>query len=152
VSDALAPIAEKLRPLVRLLSSDRDGEVIAAARALIRTLKGAKLDIHALADSIGQANGKLSEAEMLKLYAAGYAARIRAAEQKHQYDDDGFTDACRVPTPHEMARWCQQRANRLRENERQFINDIASRTVWRAPTERQRKWLESIFLKLGGRV
>jgi hypothetical protein len=51
-----------------------------------------------------------------------------------------------------MARWCQQRANRLRENERQFINDIASRTVWRAPTERQRKWLESIFLKLGGRV
>jgi hypothetical protein len=58
VADALAPIADKLRPLIRLLSSDQPGEVVAAARAISRTLKGAMLDIHALADGISQANGK----------------------------------------------------------------------------------------------
>jgi hypothetical protein len=45
MSDALAPIAEKLKRRIRLLSSDNDGEVIAAARALNRTLKGANLGI-----------------------------------------------------------------------------------------------------------
>jgi hypothetical protein len=45
MSDALAPIAEKLKRCIRLLSSDNDGEVIAAARALNRTLKGANLGI-----------------------------------------------------------------------------------------------------------
>lgn len=49
----LTPIVEKLRRCLRMLSSDRDGEVVAATRALCRTLKSAGLDIHALADSIG---------------------------------------------------------------------------------------------------
>jgi hypothetical protein len=39
MADALAPIADKLKPLIRLLSSDRDGELVAAARALNRLLK-----------------------------------------------------------------------------------------------------------------
>jgi hypothetical protein len=28
---------------------------------------------------------------------------------------------------------------------------MASRTVWREPTEKQGKWLKSIFYRLGGR-
>jgi hypothetical protein len=67
----LAPIAGKLKPLIRLLSSDQDGEVVAAARSLNRLLKANGSDIHAIADGIGQANGKLTEAEMRKLYDAG---------------------------------------------------------------------------------
>jgi len=35
--------------------------------------------------------------------------------------------------------------------EQEFVNDIASRTVWREPTERQGKWLKSIFYRLGER-
>jgi hypothetical protein len=34
----LAPIADKLGKLIRLLSSDKDGEVLAAARAIGRAL------------------------------------------------------------------------------------------------------------------
>ena len=47
----LAPIADQLKPLIRLLSSNQDGEVVAAARALNRLLKANGSDIHAIADS-----------------------------------------------------------------------------------------------------
>ena len=46
---ALAPIAPKLGKLVRLLASDRDGEALAAARMIGRTLAGANLSFHDLA-------------------------------------------------------------------------------------------------------
>jgi len=29
---------------------------------------------------------------------------------------------------------------------------MASRTVWREPTEKQAKWLRSIFYRLGGKL
>jgi hypothetical protein len=51
-----------------------------------------------------------------------------------------------------MARYCQQRSDRLRDREEEFVNQMASRTVWREPTERQGKWLQSIFLRLGGKL
>jgi hypothetical protein len=58
---ALAPIADKLSKLVRMLTSNHDGEVIAAARSIDRTLKSTGLDIHVLAATIergGTGNGK----------------------------------------------------------------------------------------------
>jgi hypothetical protein len=42
----------KLAKLVRLLSSDKDGEVLAAASAIKRTLAAEGSDIHALADTL----------------------------------------------------------------------------------------------------
>jgi hypothetical protein len=39
----LAPIADKLGKLVRMLTSDHDGEVVAAARSINRALKSAGL-------------------------------------------------------------------------------------------------------------
>jgi hypothetical protein len=41
-------IAPKLGKLIPLLASDKDGEVLAAARAIGRTLKSAKSDFHDL--------------------------------------------------------------------------------------------------------
>ena len=46
---AIATLAPQIGKLVRLLSSDKDGEVIAAVRALDRVLKAHKLDFHDLA-------------------------------------------------------------------------------------------------------
>jgi hypothetical protein len=40
-----------------MLASDRDGEVVAAARAIRRTLESEKLDIHALAETIETSSG-----------------------------------------------------------------------------------------------
>jgi hypothetical protein len=39
MTEALAPIAAKLATFVRLLSSDKEGEIVAAAHAIKRTLK-----------------------------------------------------------------------------------------------------------------
>jgi hypothetical protein len=151
VTCTLAPIADKLGKMIRMLGSDRDGDVIAAARAIKRTLRSEGLDIHALADGIEKPNGSaLSEAEMRKLCDAGYDAGLRAAEDKHHGWAD-FANIDGTPSWHEMALFCQQRDDRLREKERQFIHDITARTVWREPTEKQAKWLKSIFYRLGGK-
>ena len=58
-------------------------------------------------------------------------------------------------TAHCLARnrtLCQSNSGHLRGNEREFVNDMASSTVWREPTERQAKWLRSILYRLGGRL
>ena len=144
------PLEQKLGTFIRMLASERDGEVVAAARAIVRTLKGAGADIHVLAERVEKANGgELTEAEMRKLYDAGYGAGVRAAEAK-QHGPSDFYNVDGTPAWHEIARFCQHSRDRLREKERGFIDDMASRTVWREPTERQAKWLRSIFHQLGG--
>jgi len=145
----------RLASSVRLLASDREGEVLAAAHAIPRTLKAAGIDIHALAELIEQANGgKLNDAEMKKLYdaghAAGYAAGVCAAEAKVAHDDDGFRNINGTPSWQQIVRFCQQRRKRLRGNEQGFVDDMAGQILWREPTPKQAKWSQSIYARLGG--
>jgi hypothetical protein len=49
---ALAVVAPRIGQLIRLLGSDQDGEVVAAARALGRTLTSVGAEFHTLADTI----------------------------------------------------------------------------------------------------
>jgi hypothetical protein len=59
------PLEQKLGTFIRMLASERDGEVVAAARAIVRTLKAAGADIHVLAERVETANGsKLTDGEM----------------------------------------------------------------------------------------
>ena len=97
----------KLAKYIRLLTSDQEGEVIAAAEALKRTVKADGADIHTLADLVEQANGgKLNEAEMKKLFDAGYEAGhaegVRAAEAKMPHTVRWTRR--KEPTP-KQARW-----------------------------------------------
>jgi len=115
---------------------------------LCRTLQSAGADIHALA-AIVEHGGELNQAEMKKLYDAGYHEGLRVAENKHHGSED-FRNIDGLPSWHEVARWCQQHSDRLREKEREFVDDMAGRTVWREPTAKQGAWLRSIFFRLGG--
>jgi hypothetical protein len=64
---------QKLGPIARTLSPNQDGDVLNAALAFARVLKSAGVDFHTLADHIEKQNGNgLSEAEMRKLYDAGF--------------------------------------------------------------------------------
>jgi hypothetical protein len=87
---------------------------------------------------------------MQRLFDAGYEKGLREAENRGRHID--FLDIEQLPEPHRMARWYRQNSDRLSEREAEFVNQMASRTTWREPTERQEKWLRSIFLRLGGRV
>ena len=141
---------QKLGALVRLLASDQDGEALGAARAIVRTLKSTGADIHSLAERIENANGgKLTDTEMHKLYDAGFQAGVHSVESKSTGE---FHNVDGTPAWNEIALFCQQNNSRLRENERQFVNDMAGRSVWREPTEKQAKWLRSIFYRLGGKI
>jgi hypothetical protein len=145
----LTPIAGKLAKLLRMLSSNREHEMVAAAQALNRTLQSAGTDIHALA-AIVEHGGELNEAEMRKLYDAGVEEGMRLAE-KARFGSEDFHNINGLPSWHEMALWCQQRYDRLEDKHREFIDDMAGLTLWREPTEKQGKYLTSLYHKLGGR-
>jgi hypothetical protein len=147
MSRALAPIADKVGKLLRLLTSDHDGEVVAAARKLNRALEQAGLDMHDLAD--GLANGERSsglpdEAEVRKIYQRGYLDGRRAEQEQQvwQLDDE--------PSWHEIARECQAKAHKLRgDRERQFVENMVRRTVRGGRlTEPQEKWLRDIYARV----
>jgi hypothetical protein len=149
-------LAGKLARLVRLLSSDHDHEAAAAMHAFVRVLRTAKAagaDIHALADRIEKPNGDgLSEIEMRKLFDAGFHAGVQAAERRHNgasdfHNTDGKPDWCAV------ALFLQRNKHRLAARHHEFIDDMAARTAWeREPTEKQHRYLHSLFFKLGGKI
>jgi hypothetical protein len=129
---ALAPVASKIAKLIPLLASHHDGEVVATARAIERTLKSAGLDLHALADVV-----------------------------EHEPTPKELTvyDGPEVGEPTtwlELARWCRHHDDgRLEDHERAFVHDMAARLACGGePSKRQGAWLRALYAKLcraGGR-
>jgi hypothetical protein len=109
-------LEQRIAMVIRLLASDKDGEIIAAVHALKRTLR-----------------------------SAGTENRLHGADE--------FIDSSGKPTWQSVALFCQRNKQRLDARHHQFIDDMASRTVWdREPTEKQHKYLFALFLKLGGKI
>jgi hypothetical protein len=147
----LASIESKLEKFILLLASDKDGEVVAAARALNRTLKSAKLDIHALADSISQANGKeYTQAQLLKARELGIAEGRRLEQQEQNGAIFRNVNLDDEPTWHEIAIECAAHPDRLHcEREKQFVKDMVRRTVHGGePTKKQASWLRKIYARV----
>jgi hypothetical protein len=142
------PIAEKLGSFIRLLASDRDGEVIATVRALIRTLQNAGSDLHELADLVERADGKLNETEMKQIYDAGVAAGMKRAGANGHAQPGG-----KLPSAYEMAKWCEEhRVNLHRDKDRDFVHDMLGFARRRTLSPKQLQWLENLYLKTGGRL
>jgi hypothetical protein len=121
---ALTPIGPKLAKLIPLLSSDKDGEVLATARAIERTLRAEGCDWHDLASAVTR------EPETRVIY-------IKQPEPEPK-------DWC------DLARWCcDHDDDRLNPKERMFVADMASRLVCGGePSERQAAWLRAIYARL----
>ena len=129
---------ERLEKLIKLLTSDKDGEIVAAARAIHRTLKGAGSDIHELASRLK--DGGLSEAEMRKVYEAG-----RQAEKDAAAADVKFTDVEEPASHVEMAKFCVEHdGGHLTSWERNFAEEMIH---WRCPSEKQLVILRRIYRK-----
>ncbi len=142
----------RLGDIIRRLSSDSDGERIATVDALDRVLGSAGCDFHSFADHL-EANGSgINEADMRKIFDAGYAMGVQDTENKHHGAHD-FRNADGKPEWEAVALFLQRNKHRLDARHHQFIDDMASRTVWgREPTEKQHKYLHSLFYKLGGKI
>jgi hypothetical protein len=149
----LVSIAPKLANCIRRLASDRDGEVVAAAAAMIRLLKIIGADIHDVADRIERSNGALSEAEMQEIYDAGIKEGARRVEQKlRSQAPHGPPSSPQFPAPATMALYCYQHMARLNEWETEFVTNMMSWTRRRPLSVKQQARLEEVYVKLGGRI
>jgi hypothetical protein len=136
--------AGKIGKLLKMLSSPNDGEVVAAARAILRTLEAEGADIHELAERVE--GRKLSQAEMQRIYDQAYRDGKDAAAA-----DAGFR-AVDVPSFYAMACEIQHKADgRLSEKERGFVADMVRWCARREPSEKQAKWLHAIYCQIGRR-
>ena len=112
-----ADIAPTIAKLLRLLASDKDGEIVASVHALRRVLGSANLDLHDLAS-------------VVEFSAHREAPQIASATA----DDD---DA------REMIRRCCECSDLLSTKELAFVCSMAR---WRGqPTERQLAWLFVLY-------
>jgi hypothetical protein len=151
------PIARRIAKLVRILASDFDGETLAAARRLKDLLKTEGLSFNDIATVIESCNGeieerKYSDSDAEIIFSRGVEkGRQEEARRKEQILPTDYYDTDGQPRWHEIALFCQKHHQRLRPNEQQFIDDMAGKTMWREPTEKQGRWLLTIFMRLGGR-
>jgi hypothetical protein len=135
---------EKIQKLIRMLSSPNDGEVVAAARAILRTLEAEGADIHELAARV-EGRG-LSQAEMKRIYDEAFRRGKDAATVEADFHN---TEG---PSFHEMALAIQREANgRLTPKEEDFVNDMVRWCARREPSEKQGKWLHAIYCRIGRR-
>lgn len=112
-----ADISPTIAKLLRLLASDKPGEVAASAQALRRVLGSANLDLHDLANVVE------------------FAARREAPQVASATADD---DDAR-----EMIRCCRECSELLSAKELAFVRSMAK---WRGePTKRQMAWLSSLY-------
>jgi hypothetical protein len=82
-----------------MLSSKRDGEIIASVRAIMRTLESEKLDIHALAEAVENGHaangGGFSEREKQKILERSIEIGKRLAQGRRE--DGGGRRGTRLP-------------------------------------------------------
>ncbi len=123
---ALAPIGDKLAILIPLLASDKDGEVVATARAIGRQLSKNGNDWHDL------------------------AARLTAPAATPHPDPDARCGGVR--NYQKAVDWLiTLKPGALSGKEQDFILNMSDRLRSGSPTEKQAKWIVDIFEKLGGR-
>jgi hypothetical protein len=110
-----ADIAPTVAKLLRLLASDKDGEIVASVHALQRVLGSANLDLHDLANVVE------------------FAARRREIPRVEATADD----------LREMIRCCRDCSDLLSAKELAFVRSMAKWRG--EPTERQTAGLSSLY-------
>jgi hypothetical protein len=141
-------------------ASTSDGEMVATVLALHRLLEAQGVDFHALVEHLENGGGdSLSDAAKEKVHAEierafndGYAEGVRAAENK-QHGIGAFRNTDGTLEWGEVALFVQRQKHRLPARHHEFIDNMASRTVYgREPTPKQHQYLHSLFYKLGGKL
>jgi hypothetical protein len=147
---------KRLATMVRLLTSNRPGEVETAMRKFASALQNAGPDVaNDIAERIERrSNGALNETAMQEVYDEGIKEGARREKLRSQVSHgapQGMT--VQFPPARDMAMFCYRNINELRSDwEREFVLSMVSWTRARPPTSKQQPHLEKIYLKLGGEI
>ena len=149
----------KLGDVIRLLASNSQGEAFAALCAIARLLEAHRASFHDLAAHVENGGGGLSEDDKKKIRseienarAVGYAEGVKAMEAK-QHGTGAFRNTDGTLEWSEVALFLQREKHRLPDKHHEFIDNMASRTVYgREPTPKQHRYLHFLFFKLGGKI
>jgi len=135
--------------------SDSQGEALAALCAIARLLETHGRTFHDLADHVENANGgglseddkKKIKSEIENARAIGYAEGVKAAEAK-QHGTGAFRNTDGKLEWAEVVLFVQREKHRVPSKHHEFIDDMASRTVYgREPSPKQHQYLHSFFLQ-----
>jgi|SRR5215831_6229828 len=119
---ALTPIAPTLAKCLRLLASDKDGEIVASVHAMRRVLNSAGAEFHTLASLI-EATTDNPFSRMQPTTARAHAVRV-------------------------MLRACRECSGLLTSKELAFVHSM---TTWRGElSPRQFAWLHSLYERVEG--
>jgi hypothetical protein len=127
--------------LLLALSSDRDGESLAAIRAVRKALDGAKISIHDFTDAIkSQTAGTSTKQDIDDAYQRGRLDERKAQEASMQRSpSSGVTLAA-------MAQFLAEHIHELDFRHHEFIQNMISLTSRRRRlSERQQQYLEDLF-------
>jgi len=157
----------KLQKLIPLLASDKDGEVVAAARGIQRLLVAQNFDFHDLAKMQGGATRieyrekivyrdriivkeKIVYRDVRSVQPSGLSGQPNV--DPFAANPDGYHSGGTIPGWRSQAFQCNAKSNSLKTNEAAFIHDMANRAEVRGSTisEKQERWLNSIYLKMKG--
>ena len=155
MSEKLNALLPKISPLLRMLGSGADGEIVNAVRALLRMLASAGLDIHVLVERLE--TPPLSHDEMQKIFDAGYAKRCAdEAEQRRRsavavtsFATGDVGDGVNGYSWKEVIGHCLVNKQRIRNAwEANFVESVAEQLAsshYSKPTEKQAPILRRIF-------
>jgi hypothetical protein len=147
-----AEITAKLGNIIRRLSSNSDGEIVAAVHAMRRLLRSCGADIHTLAERIENGGGMSKQyqeevrTQIKRAHEVGYERGVRAAEAR--FRPDGKLEFS------EVALFAERQINRLPPDKHEFIHKMALYARQDIePSQKQGKFLFDLFIQyLGGRI
>jgi hypothetical protein len=170
-NEKLDAVVPKLIQPLRMLSSNTDGEAIAAVRAILRLLAAAGLDIHTLVSRVehGKGDSKLGISQMQEIYEKGYAdghtegvqqgrrsAVIAAAMPMSLVDTSDVGPGVNGYDWIQIAQYCTINKHRIsRDRDREFVDSVFEQLTFgrRSISAPQAKWLRDIFnQRFAGRI
>jgi hypothetical protein len=159
-------VVPKITPLLRMLTSNVEGEILNAVRALRRCLASNGLDIHALVDRVeigGEA--PLHASEMQQIYDQGFEqgfakgaehgrrSAILAAQPIGTFAADVDNDINGYSWQ-QISQHCLINRHLFQGRDLEFVEGIAEQlTRFSTPRPKQAKWLCDLFMRsFGGKI
>jgi hypothetical protein len=151
----MSKFLDRIADLIRHLGTEHDNEIIVTVRTLQRTLESKHKNFSDLGNAIVEMeNGGLAQKAMERIRDAAYAKGLADAKRAqvegqvvYGLKPDGSQDWQAI------AIHCQRRKDLIEPNSHRFVDDMAGRLAWgRVPTEKQGRYLLSIFRQIGGRI